>query len=92
MANILEWCDFEARTRMNLMISDTYDVGSQTMMERTLGFVLKHPKTILIAVLLVFLLTGFVGEVAAHDPAGVAVPACENGAEVVAHENPNCHG
>ncbi|MFB6083717.1 MAG: hypothetical protein ABEJ94_05680 [Halorientalis sp.] len=34
---------------------------------------------------------GAAGEVVAHDPAGHAVPGCENGADVVAQKNPNCH-
>lgn len=45
-----------------------------------------------LALLLAFLLLGGVGEVAAHNLAGIEVPGCTNGAESVAQHNPNCHG
>jgi len=35
---------------------------------------------------------GAAGEALVHSPADIAVPGCENGADVVAHKDPNCHG
>jgi len=48
-------------------------------------------RIVMLTVLTVLLVAGAAGEAAAHNPAGHAVPACENGADVVAHQNPNCH-
>jgi len=60
---------------------------------RTVGFAAERPATVLlVVVLLVAILVGGAGEAVAHNPAGHAVPGCENGAEVVAHRNPGCHG
>jgi heme A synthase len=61
---------------------------------RDLAFdtVAQHSQKILLAAMLVVLLTvGAAGEAVAHNPAGHAVPGCENGADVVAEQNPNCH-
>ena len=55
------------------------------------SLLLAHRRVVLLTVLLALLLTGFVGEAAAHNPAGIGVPGCENGTAVVAHSNPNCH-
>ncbi|WP_336000371.1 hypothetical protein [Halorientalis halophila] len=56
------------------------------------GVVAQHSQKILLAGLLVVLLTiGAAGEAVAHNPAGHAVPGCENGADVVGAKNPNCH-
>lgn len=63
------------------------------MRDRVTTFTAMHSQKILLAAMvLVLLLVGAAGEVAAHNPAGVAVPGCENGADAVAHNNPNCHG
>lgn len=59
---------------------------------RLFEVVARHPRTVLLTVLLVLLLVGGVGEVAAHNPAGHHVVGCDRGAEVVAQNNPNCHG
>lgn len=62
------------------------------MKYRVLEFMVTHRRgTILLAMLVVMLLVGGVGEVAAHNPAGQPVPGCENGAEIVAEKNPTCH-
>jgi hypothetical protein len=53
---------------------------------------LLHPRIALFLVLMTLLLVAGVGEVAAHNPAGHPVPGCENGADVVGHKNPTCHG
>lgn len=63
-----------------------------TMKDSVYGVVLNRPRAVLLVLVAVLLLTGFVGEAAAHNPAGVAVPGCETGTDVVAHANPNCHG
>ena len=42
--------------------------------------------------LVIMLLVEGIGEVAAHNPGGQPVPGYENGAEIVAEKNPNCHG
>ncbi|SDG11240.1 hypothetical protein [Halorientalis regularis] len=54
--------------------------------------VARHSQKVLLAAMLAVLLTvGAAGEAAAHNPAGQPVPGCENGADVVAEQNPNCH-
>lgn len=56
------------------------------------SFVATHSRSIVTLTLLaVLLVAGAAGEAAAHNPAGHAVPGCENGADVVAQKNPNCH-
>ena len=63
------------------------------MRNHVFHLVMSRPTTILLVFLvLALLLVGGVGEAVAHNPAGIGVPGCENGADVVAHENPNCHG
>lgn len=63
------------------------------MQDRILSLVTTHAaKVVLVVVVLTLLLAGGVGEVAAHNPAGIEVAGCTNGAEVVAHKNPTCHG
>ena len=63
-----------------------------TLRDVTFDVVAQHARTILLAATLVVLLTvGAAGEAVAHNPAGQPVPGCENGADVVAEKNPNCH-
>jgi hypothetical protein len=61
------------------------------MRENAVAFMINHRRIVLLALVTLLLITGFVGEAAAHNPAGVVVPGCENGADAVAHSNPNCH-
>jgi hypothetical protein len=63
------------------------------MKETALRFTIQHSRlVVLLTVVALLLLVGAAGEVAAHNPAGVSVPACEKGAEAAAHSNPTCHG
>lgn len=67
--------------------------GGKTMKTTATAFALKHSRVILMALfILTLLLIGGAGEVAAHNPAGIEVTGCENGADTVAQNNPNCHG
>ncbi|WP_299268126.1 hypothetical protein [Halorientalis sp.] len=61
---------------------------------RDLAFdaVAQHSQKIVLAALLTVLLTvGAADEAVAHSPAGNPVSGCENGADVVAERNHNCH-
>ncbi|ADJ14527.1 hypothetical protein [Halalkalicoccus jeotgali] len=63
------------------------------MKDTALRFTIRyHRIAILLAIVALMLLVGAAGEVAAHNPAGVDVAGCHNGADAAASHNPNCHG
>lgn len=68
------------------------DKRFQTVTPRVTAFMAVHSQKVLFtALILTFLLVGAAGEAAAHNPGGHEVPGCANGADTVAHQNPNCH-
>jgi len=63
------------------------------MHDRVMTFTAKHSGTIvLVTILLALLVIGAAGEAVAHNLAGQPVPGCENEADAVGNNNPNCHG